>query len=91
VRKNRLKISGIDAFMMQYYLSSDEGVVMICLVESLLHITDKYTIDLFIKDELSEGNWHVHLGNSDYLFVNAAIRSLMLTGKELKDSKPKSL
>src|SRR5918996_416395 len=38
VRRQRLKGSGIDAFMHQYDLSSQEGIVLMCLAEALLRI-----------------------------------------------------
>ncbi|AIT08590.1 pyrroline-5-carboxylate dehydrogenase [Candidatus Francisella endociliophora] len=87
VRKNRLKKSGIDAFMIEYDLSSEEGIVLMCLAEALLRVPDKYTIDLLIKDKLTSAAWREHVGMEKHLFVNAATWSLMLTGKILKDSR----
>ncbi|QIW10061.1 bifunctional proline dehydrogenase/L-glutamate gamma-semialdehyde dehydrogenase PutA [Francisella sp. LA112445] len=87
VRKNRLKKSGIDAFMIEYDLSSEEGIVLMCLAEALLRVPDKYTIDLLIKDKLTSAAWKEHVGMEKHLFVNAATWSLMLTGKILKDSR----
>ncbi|AJI53785.1 bifunctional proline dehydrogenase/L-glutamate gamma-semialdehyde dehydrogenase PutA [Francisella philomiragia] len=85
VRKNRLKKSGIDAFMIEYDLSSEEGIVLMCLAEALLRVPDKYTIDLLIKDKLTSAAWKNHVGREKHLFVNAATWSLMLTGKILKN------
>lgn len=87
VRQSRLKKSGIDAFMIEYDLSSEEGIVLMCLAEALLRIPDKYTIDLLIKDKLTSAAWKEHVGSEKHLFVNAATWSLMLTGKILKDAK----
>ena len=40
-RQNRVaKGSGVDAFMRQYDLSSQEGMVLMCLAEALLRIPD---------------------------------------------------
>lgn len=86
VRKSRLKKSGIDAFMIEYDLSSEEGMVLMCLAEALLRVPDKYTIDLLIKDKLTSAAWKSHVGMKKHLFVNAATWSLMLTSKILKDS-----
>ncbi|MDE4980247.1 hypothetical protein NAI42_10085, partial [Francisella tularensis subsp. holarctica] len=69
----------------EYDLSSEEGVVMMCLAESLQRVPDKYTIDLLIKDKLTSAAWKNHVGMEKHLFVNAATGSLMLTGKILKD------
>lgn len=81
VRQKRLSQSGIDAFMFQYDLSSEEGIALMCLAEALLRIPDKDTIDSLIRDKLAQGNWQSHAGKSHSLFVNAATWALMLTGK----------
>ncbi|APC97493.1 bifunctional proline dehydrogenase/L-glutamate gamma-semialdehyde dehydrogenase PutA [Francisella frigiditurris] len=90
VRKNRLKKSAIDAFMIEYDLSSEEGIVLMCLAEALLRIPDTYTVDLLIKDKLTSAAWKEHVGMEKHLFVNAATWSLMLTGKILRDNKKRS-
>ncbi len=83
VRKRRLSERGLDAFMLQYDLSSDEGIALMCLAEALLRIPDKETVDKLIKDKLTASNWEQHLGKSHSLFVNAATWALMITGKVL--------
>lgn len=88
VREKRLSQSGIDAFMFQYDLSSEEGIALMCLAEALLRIPDKETIDSLIRDKLAQGNWQAHAGKSHSLFVNAATWALMLTGKII-DVPPK--
>lgn len=80
-RATRLKKSGLDAFMMQYDLSSEEGIILMCLAEALLRIPDKHTADKLIRDKITQGDWEEHLGQSNSLFVNAATWGLMLTGK----------
>lgn len=81
VRQGRLGQGGLDAFLFQYNLSSEEGIALMCLAEALLRIPDKHTIDKLIKDKLSSADWSAHLGQSKSLFVNAATWALMLTGK----------
>ncbi|MEP7138901.1 MAG: trifunctional transcriptional regulator/proline dehydrogenase/L-glutamate gamma-semialdehyde dehydrogenase, partial [Caldimonas sp.] len=49
--------------------------------EALLRIPDAATRDALIRDKISTGQWHQHLGQSPSLFVNAATWALMLTGK----------
>ena len=71
----------IEAFMRQYDLSSEEGVLLMCVAEALLRIPDQETADKLIRDKLGEANWKKHLGESDSLFVNASTWGLMLTGK----------
>ncbi len=83
VREERLGKGGIDAFLYQYHLSSEEGIALMCLAEALLRIPDKETIDLLLRDKLTTPDWQTSLGKSDSLFVNAATWGLMLTGRVL--------
>jgi RHH-type transcriptional regulator, proline utilization regulon repressor / proline dehydrogenase / delta 1-pyrroline-5-carboxylate dehydrogenase len=73
--------SGLDAFLRQYDLSSQEGVILMCLAEALLRIPDDATADRLIADKLRAGDWASHLGDSQSLFVNASTWGLMLTGR----------
>jgi RHH-type proline utilization regulon transcriptional repressor/proline dehydrogenase/delta 1-pyrroline-5-carboxylate dehydrogenase len=73
--------SGLDAFLRQYDLSSQEGVILMCLAEALLRIPDDETADRLIADKLKAGDWASHLWDSQSLFVNASTWSLMLTGR----------
>lgn len=71
----------IQGLLQEFSLSSQEGVALMCLAEALLRIPDKATRDRLIRDKISRGNWHTHLGNSPSPFVNAATWGLLLTGK----------
>ncbi len=84
VREGRTGKGGIDAFMLEYELSSEEGVVLMCLAEALLRVPDQETADRLIRDKLTHGDWREHLGRSDSLFVNASTWGLMLTGNVLR-------
>jgi RHH-type proline utilization regulon transcriptional repressor/proline dehydrogenase/delta 1-pyrroline-5-carboxylate dehydrogenase len=81
VRAGRRAQGGIDAFMQEYSLSSEEGVVLMCLAEALLRIPDGETADKLIADKIGGRNWEKHLGQSESLFVNASAWGLMLTGR----------
>ncbi len=81
VRARAAEQSPLDAFMQQYDLSSEEGILLMCLAEALLRIPDADTADKLIADKLSEAEWKEYLGKSDSLFVNASTWGLMLTGK----------
>ena len=72
--------SAIESFMRQYDLSSEEGVLLMCVAEALLRIPDKGTADKLIRDKLGGADWKKHLGQSESLFVNASTWGLMLTG-----------
>jgi RHH-type proline utilization regulon transcriptional repressor/proline dehydrogenase/delta 1-pyrroline-5-carboxylate dehydrogenase len=84
VRKNKAKEGGIDAFLQQYDLSSEEGVLLMCIAEALLRIPDADTADRLIADKITSAQWKDHLGESDSLFVNASTWGLMLTGQLLQ-------
>jgi RHH-type proline utilization regulon transcriptional repressor/proline dehydrogenase/delta 1-pyrroline-5-carboxylate dehydrogenase len=84
VRVNTSKEGGIDAFLQQYDLSSEEGVLLMCIAEALLRIPDADTADKLIADKITSAKWSDHLGESDSLFVNASTWGLMLTGQILK-------
>lgn len=77
------KASGIDAFLHQYGLATDEGVALMCLAEALLRVPDAHTADALIRDKIGDIDWAEHLGESSSTFVNAATFSLMLTGEVL--------
>ncbi|CAI0754061.1 Bifunctional protein putA [Serratia rubidaea] len=71
----------VQGLLQEFSLSSQEGVALMCLAEALLRIPDKPTRDALIRDKISTGNWHSHLGRSPSLFVNAATWGLLFTGK----------
>jgi RHH-type proline utilization regulon transcriptional repressor/proline dehydrogenase/delta 1-pyrroline-5-carboxylate dehydrogenase len=84
VRRNKANEGGIDAFLQQYDLSSQEGVLLMCIAEALLRIPDADTADRLIADKITSARWKDHLGESDSLFVNASTWGLMLTGQLLQ-------
>jgi RHH-type proline utilization regulon transcriptional repressor/proline dehydrogenase/delta 1-pyrroline-5-carboxylate dehydrogenase len=83
VRRKTAKESGMDAFLQQYDLSSQEGVLLMCIAEALLRIPDADTADRLIADKITSAKWRDHIGGSDSLFVNASTWGLMLTGQLL--------
>ncbi|MBX7532791.1 bifunctional proline dehydrogenase/L-glutamate gamma-semialdehyde dehydrogenase PutA [Qipengyuania sp. 1XM1-15A] len=80
----RRKASGIDAFLHQYGLATEEGVALMCLAEALLRVPDAPTADALIRDKIGDIDWAEHMGESSSTFVNAATFSLMLTGEVLE-------
>lgn len=83
--RNQKSASGragmVQNLLQEFSLSSQEGVALMCLAEALLRIPDKATRDALIRDKISNGNWHSHLGRSPSLFVNAATWGLLFTGR----------
>jgi RHH-type transcriptional regulator, proline utilization regulon repressor / proline dehydrogenase / delta 1-pyrroline-5-carboxylate dehydrogenase len=80
-REGRHQNGGIDAILHEYGLSSEEGVILMCLAEALLRIPDADTADALIAEKIGGGQWERHLGHSDSLLVNASTWGLMLTGR----------
>ncbi len=89
IRKEQKGKGGIDALLNEFSLSTEEGVVLMCLAEALLRVPDKLTADKLIRDKLANGDWSSHIGNSDSLFVNASSWGLLLTGKLVNYSDEK--
>ena len=81
VRSRQKQNVGMQSFLTQYDLSTQEGVLLMCVAEALLRIPDAATADKLIKDKFSQGDWNKHLGASDSLLVNAGTWGMMLTGK----------
>lgn len=80
VRARAQDQGAIEAFMRQYDLGSEEGVLLMCVAEALLRIPDQDTADKLIRDKLGDADWKRHLGQSDSVLVNASTWGLMLTG-----------
>jgi RHH-type transcriptional regulator, proline utilization regulon repressor / proline dehydrogenase / delta 1-pyrroline-5-carboxylate dehydrogenase len=80
MRAERPVFGGIDQILQEFDLSSQEGVLLLCLAEALLRIPDADTIDELISDKLGSADWESHISPGKPLFVNAATWMLMLTG-----------
>lgn len=77
------KNSGVESFIQQYNLSTQEGVAIMCLAESLLRIPDKKTSQLLVADKLQHQNWLDHAHKNNALLINASAWGLALTDKLL--------
>ena len=80
-RDRALEQAGLGAFLQEYDLSSQEGVLLMCIAEALLRIPDAATADRLIRDCLCKGHWDEHLGTSPSLLVNASSWGLLYTGR----------
>jgi RHH-type proline utilization regulon transcriptional repressor/proline dehydrogenase/delta 1-pyrroline-5-carboxylate dehydrogenase len=88
-RANRSQRSLLDAFLDQFGLSTEEGVALMCLAESIVRIPDQETADALIVDKIGSGErWREHLGESDSMLVNASTWALMLTGEVVDLGRP---
>lgn len=81
------RASVMQGFLVEYGLSSREGVALMCLAEALLRVPDTETVDALIEDKIGASNWAAHLGHSTSLTVNATTWALLLTGKVLGNAE----
>ncbi len=87
VRKKEASKKGVEALMVHYDLSTQEGIMLMCLAEALLRVPDKETEHLLIRDKLTSATWLEHVGRAESSFVNMATWGLALTGKILHKDK----
>jgi RHH-type proline utilization regulon transcriptional repressor/proline dehydrogenase/delta 1-pyrroline-5-carboxylate dehydrogenase len=85
IRRRQQEVSGVDALLRAYDLSSGEGIVLMCLAEALLRIPDADTADRLIADKLGSADWQSHLGKSESLFVNASTWALRVVVRQRID------
>jgi RHH-type transcriptional regulator, proline utilization regulon repressor / proline dehydrogenase / delta 1-pyrroline-5-carboxylate dehydrogenase len=90
VREKLAAHRGMQSFMHQYDLSSQEGILLMCVAEALLRIPDPSTADKLIRDKFAQGDWARHLGQSRSLLVNAGTWGMLLTGK-ITQMEPEAL
>ncbi len=87
--RGNLRKNPMDAFMEEYSLSDEEGVLLMCLAEAMMRIPDKATQDAFISDVISQGHWAKHIDKENPFLVNAGSWGLLLTGKIVDIDKSK--
>jgi len=73
--------------LQEYDLSTDEGITLMCLAESLIRVPDVATANDLLIDKLSERGWQHHVNKSESFWVNAASWGLALSGKLLTPKK----
>jgi len=81
VRKQKKQQSLVAAFLHEYQLNSEEGVVLLSIAEALLRIPDSQTQDLFLQEKLADADWSHHLHHSDSIMVKLSSSALAWTGK----------
>ncbi len=81
IRSKKDQQTLVEAFLHEYQLNSEEGIVLMEIAEALLRIPDHHTQDLFLQEKLSQADWHKHLQQSDSLLVNFSTQALEITAK----------
>jgi RHH-type proline utilization regulon transcriptional repressor/proline dehydrogenase/delta 1-pyrroline-5-carboxylate dehydrogenase len=59
LRNNKLSPLRIESLLQTYRLSTQEGLALMCMAESLLRIPDKTTKSRLIRDKLNLGEWNI--------------------------------
>ena len=91
IRSSYKPAGPIEAMLLEYDLSTEEGIALMCLGEALMRVPDKHTQDLLIKEKLTTSDWQKASGKSGMMVANAASWGLMLGGKILDDKNTKNL
>ncbi len=68
----------IDAFMNRYRLSTEEGVVLMCLAEALLRVPDDETANALIRDKIAGRDWTESDARSGKMLVDMSAWGLSL-------------
>ena len=74
----------------EFSLTSNEGIVLMCLAEALLRIPDSTTINDLIEDKIPIGDWKKYIKNDKDLFVNISSIAFLLTGKIVEEKPDES-
>lgn len=86
VRSKSVGIGGLDDLLREYSLSSEEGLALMVLAESLLRVPDDFTTDCLLQDKLTSARWSSHAG-SEALLVSAAAWALGFTARVIGKGK----
>ncbi|MGH6801134.1 MAG: proline dehydrogenase family protein, partial [Methylocella sp.] len=87
VRAKSIRIGGVEDLLREYSLSSEEGLALMVLAESLLRVPDDLTADRLIEDKLASAHWSRHAGDSEALLVAAAALALGITARVIGKGK----
>ncbi len=76
VRAETHRTSVIDAFLQEYGLSTNEGIILMRLSEALIRTPDFSTAQELMRDKLVAGEWGMHAGSSPATLINMATTGL---------------
>lgn len=79
VREKKHRQTLIEAFLHEYGLNTNEGIVLMRIAEALLRIPDSETQDRFLQEKLLNADWQSHLQHSDSAMVNLSTKALLFT------------
>lgn len=84
VRHNPAEKNSIEALMSHYDLSTDEGILLMCLAEALLRVPDKATVKLLIEDKLTSADWEARIATNESRWLQLMSKGLVISGKILQ-------
>ncbi len=84
IRAQSASKGSFEAFLQEYSLNSDEGIVLMGIAEALLRIPDVQTQNHFLQEKLFDGKWQSHLFHSDSWLVNL-MSSALLVGAKIEE------
>src|SRR5262245_40227191 len=81
IRANIGGLAGIEDFLREYSLSTQEGLAIMVLAEALLRVPDAATADRLIEDKLAAGDWTRHEVKSAAILVSASAWALGISAR----------
>ena len=72
---------GVEQFLQKYSLSTEEGVAILCLAESLVRVPDQVTAMYLVVDKLSKKNWSQYISFAKSRIVELSTLGLFALGK----------
>ena len=82
IRGKASRFGGIDDFLQEYAISTDEGLALMVLAEALLRVPDAATADRLIEDKLGQCDFIHHDTRSDAPLVPASAWALGITRED---------
>src|SRR5258705_10333682 len=77
IRANDDPLGGVEDMLLEFALSTKEGLALMVLAEALLRVPDARTADQFIEDKLAQGDFIHHDTRSSAFLVNASACALV--------------
>lgn len=82
--RQRAVPGGVDTLLREYGLTTDEGVLLMCLAEAVLRIPDTATADRLIHDKIAAGRWDQHLSRESPMLASASAWGLWVSGELIR-------
>jgi RHH-type transcriptional regulator, proline utilization regulon repressor / proline dehydrogenase / delta 1-pyrroline-5-carboxylate dehydrogenase len=85
-------LGGLEDFLQEYALSTQEGLALMVLAEALLRVPDAATADRLISDKLGAGDWSHHDLRSKAMLVSASAWALGVAARIIRPGEtPESI